>query len=289
MASNPIQRRTRNSFLLGMVVMLLIAVVAVALLYFVLFRNTVADVITKGGKGTAYAYRLTSALESGEDISANKIELVELYTEDLPADYINDPAIIGYKSKLNLQAGTILSKSLIYKDNTVSGSTRLMEYNMLTLPSTIKVGDYVDVRFTMPSGQDYIVLAKKQVMNLQNTTITFYLTEDEILMMSSAIIESYIMSASDLHVVQYVEAGMQDASIPTYSINAEVYQLIQAKNGVNIEDYSKINSSYSEELRRTIEQEISQYGETELGNIETGIKEQKENAMSLYLSGLSAN
>ena len=289
MASNPIQRRTRNSFLLGMVVMLLIAVVAVALLYFVLFKNTIADVITKGGKGTAYAYRLTSNVESGEDISANKIELVELYKEDLPADYINDPAVAGYKSKLNLQAGTILSKSLIYKDNTVNGSTRLMEYNMLTLPSKIKVGDYVDVRFTMPSGQDYIVLAKKQVKNLQEKTITFYLTEDEILMMSSAIIESYIMSASDLHVVQYVEAGMQDASIPTYSINAEVYQLIQAKNGVNIEDYSKINSSYNEELRRTIEQELSQYTETELGNIETKITEKKENAMSLYLSGLSAN
>lgn len=287
MATNPIQRRTRNSFLLGMLIMLLIAIVVCALLYFVLFKNSVGNIFTKGSGTTRKAYKLTAAIESGETISANKIVLVELSDEDLPADAISDPAIVEWKSKLNLQAGTILTRSLIYKDTTVNKSTRLMEYNMITLPSTLRVGDYIDVRFTVPSGQDYIVLSKKQVMGLKETTVTLYLTEDEILMMSSAIIESYIMSASDLHAVQYVEAGMQDASIPTYSINADVYKLIQEKIGVNIEDYARINSSYNEELRATIEKELVQYEDKEIDNLETGIKEQKETAKSLYLSGLA--
>lgn len=292
MPSNPIQRKTRNSFLLGMVIMLIIAIIVVALLYFTLFKGAVTDATTKGSHGTAYAYKLTSSVKSGEEFSLQKLELVEQYVDDLPSDYINDPAIVGYKSKLNLQAGTILSSSLIYNsDNEVKNSTRLMEYNMLTLPSTLRPGDYVDVRLMMPSGENYIVLSKKQVKRLQDTTVTFYLTEDEILMMSSAIIENYVMAASDLYVTQYVEAGTQNASTPTYAVSSEVYQLIQSNSqkGFNIEDYAKINDSYNSELRQTIERELSQYQESKRTNVETKINEQKEKAMTLYLNGLSGN
>lgn len=290
MPSNPIQRKTRNSFLLGMVVMLIIAVIIVMLLYLTLFKNSVDSATSKGEHGKAFAYRLTSAVKSGEDFSLAKLELVEFYVDDLPSDYINNPEITKYKSKLNLQAGTILSSSLIYSnENEIKNSTRLMEYNMLTLPSTLRAGDYVDIRLMMPSGENYIVLSKKQIKRIKDTTITLYLTEDEILMMSSAIIENYIMKASDLYVTQYIEAGVQNASTPTYSVSSEVYQLIQnnAQKGYNIEDYAKINSSYSGDLRQTIEKELSQYTDSRLPNVEEGITEQKEKAKSAYLDGLS--
>ena len=287
MATNPIQRRTRNSFILGMLVMLLIATIAIVLLYFGLFQNMIPSSSLKGNSQTKKVYRLTADVESGEQISKNKIEIVELSVDMIPRDAVNDPAIVNWKSKLDLPAGTVLGQSLIYLDTTVSKTTRLVEYNMLTLPSTIKVGDYVDVRFTMPSGQDYIVLAKKQVKGIKNTTVSFYLTEDEILMMSSAIVESYIMEASDLHIVQYVEAGTQDAPTPTYSINEEVALLIQEKGSINLENIEAMKKNYNTTLRDAISNELSQYEDNKLDNLETGMKEQKEKALSLYLSGLS--
>lgn len=290
MPSNPIQRKTRNSFLLGMLIMLIIAIAVIAVLYFVVFADDINNVQNKGKNGVTYAYKLTSGVKSGDTIQKGKVELVQLYKDDLPADYINSSIdITKLKTKVDLQAGTILSGSLLYQDEMVANSTRLMEYNMLTLPSTLSVGDYVDVRLTAPSGQNYIVLAKKQIMSLQNTTVGMYLTEDEILMMTGAIIDSYIMKASNLNVVQYVEAGIQQASTPTYSVNADVYQLIQANSqkGINIEDYGKINDSYNANLRAIIEQELGQYAATSQGNIETGIEEEKKTAMELYLSGLA--
>lgn len=289
MPSNPIQRKTRNSFLLGMLIMLIIAIAVVAILYFVVFSDAITNAQDKGKNGIAYAYRLTAGIKSGDTIQIGKVEKVELYVDDLPADYINASVdVTTFKAKVALQAGTILSSSLLYQDEMVANSTRLMEYNMLTLPSTLSVGDYIDVRLTMPSGQNYIVLSKKQVMSLNNTTVGLYLTEDEILMMTGAIIDSYIMKASDLNAVQYVEAGLQQASTPTYSVNAEVYQLIQANSqkGFNIEDYAKINDSYNSNLRAIIDQELGQYAETGLTNIEEGIEEQKKTSMELYLSGL---
>ena len=123
---------------------------------------------------------------------------------------------------------------------------------------------------------------------MKNTTVSMHLTEDEILMMSAAIIESYIMKASNLQVIQYVEAGLQAASTPTYSVNADVYQLIMSNSqkGVNIEDYGKINDSYNANLRSIIDQELGQYLGNEITNIQEGIEKEKETSMELYLSGL---
>ncbi len=287
MSSNPIQRKTRNAFLSGMLIMLLVAVAIFAILYFTIFTGTTGTSGT--GKGEAvYVYRLIADVKSGEKIEANKLERVKLYSNETPSDYARDDVTL-YKSKVDLKKGTILSSSLLYKNEKVSNSTRLIEYNMLTLPSTLSIGDYVDVRFTMPSGQNYIVLSKKQIMNLRDTTVTLYLTEDEILMMSSAIIESYVMRASNLQVVQYVEAGLQESSTPTYSVNSDVYQLIMSNSqkGINIEDYGKINDSYNASLRTIIEQELGQYSGSELTNIEEGIIQEKETSMELYLSGLA--
>lgn len=288
MPANPIQKRTRNSFLLGMLIMLLISVAIIAIMYFGLFSETIKEAQTKGKP--VKVYQLTAEVKSGEIIQSNKLQTVEIYTDDLPIDYVDSSVNISqYKTKIDLQPGTILCASLFYLDEEMSNSTRLMEYNMLTLPSTLRVGNYIDVRFTMPNGEDYIVLSKKQVVSVQNTTIGLYLTEDEILMMSSAIIESYVIKASNLYAVQYVEAGLQNAAVTTYSVNAQVYQLIQAnaQKGVNIEDYSKINESYNTNLRETIQRELQQYQGSELVNVESGMQTQKENAMSLYLSGLA--
>lgn len=288
MSSNPIQRKTRNAFLSGMLIMLLVAVIIIAILYVTAFSDMFGGTSGTGKGGNVYAYKLTTSVNSGEEIDASKVEKVKIAVGDLPTDYVNETVdVTAYKSKIDLQAGTFLSASLLYSGEGIENSTRKIEYNMLTLPSTLQVGDYIDVRFTMPSGQNYIVLSKKQVKNIQGTTVTLYLTEDEILMMSSAIIESYIMKASNLSVYQYVQAGIQEASTPTYSVNSDVYQLIMSnfQKGINIEDYSKINDSYNTALRQIIENELGQYAGSETTNIQEGIEKEKEGSMELYSAG----
>ena len=288
MPANPIQRKARNSFLLGMLIMLLIAVIAIIVVYLV-FPEIFSGNLSTGKGESVSVYKLTKSIKSGEKIDSSYLTTVTMASGDLPADYVpSNINLSEYKSKVDLQAGTVLSGSLIYQGETLADSARLVEFNMLTLPSTLRVGDYIDVRFTVPSGQNFIVLSKKQVMSLKNTTVSLYLTEDEILMMSGAIIESYIMKASNLQVIQYVEAGIQEASTPTYSVNNEVYQLIQsnAQKGINIEDYGKINDSYNADIRNIINQELGQYTGNEITNIQEGIDKEKETSMELYLSGL---
>ena len=300
MPANPIQRRTRNALLLGMLIMLMIAIVIVGVLYFMFFKDIIQEAQSKEKVEVAYAYRLTADVKSGETIGANKVEIVKEYIDELPADCLTTAEKVSlYKSKVALKAGTIISKSLVYQNEMVKKSERLVEYNMLTFPSTLSVGDFVDIRLTLPNGQDYIVVSKKEVVSLKDTTVGFHLTEDEILMMSSAIIESYIIKASNLHVVQYVEAGLQKKATSTYAVNSKVYALVLAdyqnksktdEDGNtlnNIENYEHINlTTEKSELRRSIEEALGVYEDEKKENLEQKVEEQKNTSMELYLSGL---
>ena len=134
-----------------------------------------------------------------------------------------------------------MNKNTVITIDTISKSTekttddlRKVEYNMLVLPSQLESGEYIDVRLAMPSGQDYIVVSKKQVEIPQingvdsEDTIWLKLTEDEIITMNSAIVDAYKSIGSTLKVVTYTEAGMQDAAIPTYVPTGDVMQLINS-------------------------------------------------------------
>ena len=135
MPANPIQRKTRNAFLAGMLIMLLIAIIVIVILGFVVFPDMFKGKSNIGKGGNVYAYRLTASVKSGEQIPANKIEKVKMLSSDLPTNYVPDTVnVTAYKSKLDLQAGTILSTSLLYENEKLANSARLIEFNMLTLP-----------------------------------------------------------------------------------------------------------------------------------------------------------
>ena len=99
---------------------------------------------------------------------------------------------------------------------------------MISLPADIETGDTVDVRLRMPDGTNYIVVSKKKVTVLDEggipsvNTISLELSEGEILMMSNAIVESYMMDGSRLYLTRYVEPGMQAGAITTYVPNGDV-------------------------------------------------------------------
>ena len=221
--------------------------------------------------------------ENGTYTKATDGSLVELAEEPMVA-------------KIDMTANTIVtSDSIARSGELTTNDLRLAEYNMLTLPTTLSVGDYIDVRLTFANGQDLIVLTKKRVESLFGNTIGLYLTEDEILYMNSAIVESYIMTASNLYVIQYVEPGMQEESYATYEPTVEVQNLIKANN--NIVKTARVNYSQrfanenSKYIRGYIDVEASLYKEGEKESIETGIQAQIEEAKTAreeYLAGLTA-
>ncbi len=305
MVANPMQKRARNSFLLGMMITLIICAIIGVLAYFLLSSQ---DKAKEKEEGTlTYAYRLKVDIKSGEEITLDKVESVLVTEKAVPAGAFasktknenskgretwTDKAFpSGYKSKLDLNAGTILGENLVYEEEELSSDTRYVEYNMLVLPTTIVEGDYIDIRLTLPNGQDLIVVSKKEVKSLLGDTIGLELSEGEILMMESAIVEAYIMSSSKLYAIQYIEPGMQDAAVKTYTPTTAVQNLIAANGNIKNEAKSALQARFDQNMRGYIDGDKNAYSADSQTNLETKMQEQIENAKAAreaYLSGLTS-
>lgn len=161
-------------------------------------------------------------------------------------------------AKVTMNKNTVVTPSLVVQsDEVVTDDVRQQEYNMVVLPVDLMTDDYIDIRLMTPSGQDFIVVSKAKVdipTNVDGSYITdtvrVNLREDEILSMSSAIVEAYGLLGSKLYATKYVEAGMQEPSLPTYTPNAAVTAQIQSNPNIVSVASEELASRYSESAKK---------------------------------------
>ena len=295
MAVNPMQKKARNSFLLGMIITLIVCAIIGVILYIAVIgpENKASK-----EKGTATkAYALNRDVKSVQEITADMLSPINTYSNLIPQNYIDSTILTSVESgkkvvaKVDLYKNTILTASTVTtEENTVTKDVRTMEYNMLTLPINLTIGDYVDIRITFPDGQDFIVIAKKEIKNIQGNTVTFDMSEADIVMLNSAIVESYIMKASNIYIAKYVEPGMQEKAANTYVPTAEVIRLIETDSNIVSTAKNELTSRFDANIRNQMNSTVNQYSEQGLTNVEEGIQKQIEDAKKAreeYLSSLA--
>lgn len=296
MAINPMQKKARNSFLLGMLITFVICAVLVAAFYMLTILPEKKKEDTRGKEVTAYV--LNRDIKSGEKVTVDMFTPISTYQSMVPQNYINSANVASLDenkaliAKIDMSKNTVVTtNSVVTEDQTVTNDIRTMEYNMFTLPINVDIGDFVDIRITFPNGQDYIIASKKEIKNVQGNTITFELPEQDILMLNSAIVESYIMTASNIYIAKYVEPGLQEKATNTYTPTAEVIKLIASDSNIVSSAKKELAEKFNTDLRNNeMNSSINQYSEDALKNIETGLKQQIENAQKAreqYLTGLT--
>ena len=362
MATNPMQRKARNSFLLGMLVMLLIVGVVIAFLIMQLMNKTKKE--QEDLKLSAQAYVLNQDVKSGQVITTDMLDLQTINRTLIPSNATSDISLIqnyalqdkegndiytkydnsgknprlyikkdsteyevkqeeetenyyieknGEKhylqlnsvpliAKVTMKKNTVITTELLNKgDSVVQDDMRKQEYNMLVLPIDIVTGDYVDIRLMLPSGQDYIVVSKKEVEvpNVNGVdnedTIWINLSEDEILHMSCAIIDAYQITGSKLYATKYTEAGMQKAATTTYPLNESTTKLLQSDPNVLTKAMNEIRTRYAATGGPTLRNDyinavINKQGEQAQTNLETNMQESitnSKNSRKQYLDSLS--
>lgn len=304
MVSNPMKKRATISFLTGMIITLIVCVLIGGVVFFVVSQKNKQKEKEEGV--LTYAYRLNTNVKSGEEISQNKVEPILIPEKAVPLDAFPSKKKNGeiwqpvnlptdektiYRSKVNLSAGTILASNLVYQGEKIADDVRYVEYNMLVLPTTIEVGDYVDIRLTLPNGQDLIVISKKEIKTLLGDTIGLDLSEGEIVMMDSAIVEAYIMNASKLYVIQYIEPDIQTAAIKTYVPTSAVQNLISLNGNIKNEAKAALQAKFDVTIRQHIDADRIVYEGTQQENLEEQIQKQINNAKAAreaYLSNLTS-
>ena len=187
------------------------------ILYFMSTTNSEGNDVTRlyeeMNTGNVYKYVLNNGTITREFIKLNSVPLL---------------------AKIDIKAKTVITDDyVVQSDEVTTDDLREEEYNMIVLPVDLETNDYIDIRLMLPNGQNFIVISKAKVEVPENAdgtyvadTIKIKLREDEILSISSAIVEAYGIEGAYLYATKYVEAGLQGEAIPTYVPNAEVSKLL---------------------------------------------------------------
>ena len=364
MATNPMQKKTRNAFILGVLLMLVVTALIVALLYMKIQNQ---DKELAKYKQTTSVYVLNQDVKSGQVLTGDMFTEQKIANDAIPSNAtqdvysmlenakiidtqgraINPPtstknyyyysfagqegdAIIYdvttnqpaaslqagdkayYKdsnnqnvnieiakvstviAKIDMKAKTVITRDAITPaDERSTDDLRKVEYNIISLPVDLSPDEYVDIRLRMPTGQDYIVVSKKKVsIPIVNgeylaDTIQMNLTEEEILMMSGAILENFKVEGSELHATRYTEAGIQSAATMTYYPNSEVQKLLEKDPNVVRKAINGIISSRNE-VRQGLDSAVSKFGDDEkvTEKVESSVTSSQE-ARKNYLQTLT--
>ena len=256
MAMNPMQRKVRNSFLFGFIVALLIGAVIIGLL--IMKNKQAQEEIVKIQEANKLAmtevYVTEKDVKAGEPISATTVSLPAqsvpenaLTAEDLENDGENEML-----AKFDMKEKTALTPEMIDKSKTAA-TYRMVEYNMISLPSMLEEGNYIDIRLAC-LGLDTVVLSKVEVESANSSTIWLKLSESQLLTLNYAIVESYVMDGTKLYATVYTDAT-QPALNCTYIPAANVISLVQAnvnEDGKELETFYERQNDMAYSFREEI-------------------------------------
>lgn len=151
---------------------------------------------------------LTRDVIQGEIISEDMLEEQPVHINTVPEGALDKNSVIGQTAKFNISAKVPITASMIGSE-ILSSDVRIQEINTVLMPSDLVEGDTIDIRLMYPNGTDYIVIAQKQVNKIYDTTFWLYLTEDERLLLNSAIVDSFLNTGSKLYATVYADSDAQ--------------------------------------------------------------------------------
>lgn len=204
-------------------------------------------------KNSRTGYVAARDVKPGTLIQDSDVKAIQISADQSPAnlmEHLDD--IRGTIAKIELQTGTVITEAMLYQEEPTPADLRNREISVIKLPTVLTAGDMIDVRIQFPTGQDYIVLSKKKVEKLNGLTMWITLTEEEILTLSSAMVDAYLHKAS-LYSLSYVEPEFQESAIPTYPANEKVLQLIEVNP--NIVEHAE--QALAKHLRGTLESALA--------------------------------
>nr|WP_235918110.1 SAF domain-containing protein [Paenibacillus lutrae] len=202
---------------------------------------------------------LSRDVEAGDKLTEADLIKKDMPESEAPAYAEEDILkVIGKSFKVTAGKNTPILTSLLHEEGVIPKDLRHEEFKIIGLPSKLKKDDVVDVRIRFPTGQDYIVMAKKQVDDVQEGTLWMKMNEKEILDMSSAIVDAYLQEAK-LYALTYVEPMMQEKAVPTYPVNLKVLDLL--RTDPNVLETAKFELAKS--MRQLLDKDLQGMDETE--------------------------
>lgn len=263
-------KRTSQRYIVISLISIAIICSAFLLVYFTIikqikinYQNDLNSLKEQLKAKEVYVYEAKVDISAGSQIKEEDLIYSMAYS-DKPQNYFITKEDIGMTALIDINMGTQIIDGMLSAE-TVDRNLREVEYNTIYMNSNIIQNDFVDVRIRFPNGEDYIVLSKKRILdpNIESFHCFLWLNEDEILNMSSAIVDTYLYNGSLLYTTKYIEPNLQQESIPTYQPSLASLTLME--QDMNIVD--KASKEVNKRLRKAMENRLTAYSNLDISKI----------------------
>lgn len=233
-------RQRRKNLLVSGLLGFMLAVLILTVLGFV-FRQTIADKLDISPRVEVEEAVLLPTIvaarpiEKGTILDSDDVVTIMVDERVKVVDHFSQVSqLVGKKTAVNIDANMPMTGALFVDDALIQKDLRLYEVSFVELPYTLSLGDMIDIRIAFPTGQEYVVLSKKEVKgferratNVHQGLLNLALEEEEALRMSSALVDSYLADGARVYMVKYIDPDQQAAAWVNYPVNEHVLQLLQ--------------------------------------------------------------
>lgn len=256
---NQIKKRLIHGILIGLAIGLVFVIVTI-----IVSNNIVTGY--KEGTNKTFLERYTSDVVTftrdvvqGETITADMLQVTTIHKNTVPSGaYTSTGAVVGQVAKYNIVKNSAAVSSMV-SNKIISQDMRIQEINAVVLPTDLMVNDFIDIRLMYPSGVEYIVLAQKQVTNIVGTTIWMDMSEEDTLLLNSAIVDSYLTDGTKLYAVRYTDPTTQIKLGESEDAKNQAKLWLKDEIGKELANYKVAEEAYVTDNRPTGEVDI--YGE----------------------------
>lgn len=207
--------RIKKKAMTGLIIGIVVAVLGIAVTIFICVKTIKSYEDGTNAKFIANYMKEVKVLNKdviqGEIITDDMVSTTKVHITTVPTNALTySPA--GKVAKYNISANVPLTENMV-ADEIKSADVREQELNTIVMPSDLAESDYVDVRIMYTNGTDYIVLAQKQVKKIVGQTMWINLTEDERLLLNSAVVDSFLNPGTKLYATKYTDPSAQIKSV----------------------------------------------------------------------------
>lgn len=253
---------TKNFIVIGSVVVLSVAATGGANMYLmkkqrVAYESVVADKeaqLERYRTSSKQAFVLNREVEAGQVITEADGTMTPVPDLNSPVDVIQTKEdVVGKVLKITVGAQTAVTENMVYAQGPLDPTVRKNEFNYVRLPIKIDKADTLDLRIVFPTGEDYRVLVKKKMTDVDAINSIMYMDtdEEELLLMQSALVDAYLHNA-EIYAIQYVDGEMQEKPVTTYFPNANVQKIIQADPKI----VDKARYAVADTIRKSLDQRL---------------------------------
>lgn len=171
-------------------------------------------------------YKVNTDVTTGEQITSSQLQPVSIPASQASHYVQNEKQVIGQYYKENTSSGTPLLKDNVDKVQ-IANSTRLYDVVLNQIPVGLQVGDYIDIRISMPLGEDYIGLSHERVYAINDSVVKIGVDEQDILNYDSMLIDTLIFPGSELYATQYVEGVDQKPATVDYPMSKDILSVAE--------------------------------------------------------------